>query len=186
MPSRDVVVDRLVVCATGSIAINLLTDYLVHLSAFVASTIKVTLTRSAELFVRPQSIEPFCDDVICDSSTSLKLSPPELALWADGFIVLPATAHSLASGAHGFADGMSMTSLLCFSDPVLYFPSMNTSMLHSPSVQRNIQQIRDDGDIVIDGVLRDTFVAAAREVQTVVSIAPPRTVVEILRDHYSV
>ena len=59
--------------------------------------------------------------------------------------VAPATANFLAKAANGIADDLLSTLYLAFSGPVVVAPAMNTAMWNKPAVQRNVQQLRDDG-----------------------------------------
>jgi len=175
---------RLLVCACGSLGILNLSNYLVALRSFVADEVHVIFTRSAELFVKPLGLSSFCEKIICDSEPSLDRSPQECAEWAQGVVVLPATAHSLACGAQGLADGFASTATICFEGQIVYFPSMNQSMLLNASVRRNIATIRGDGNIVIDGTVRNSFIASKKEVQTSIALPEPNEVTKILRSIY--
>ena len=74
----------------------------------------------------------------------------ELARRAELLAVAPATANYLAATAHGSANDLLSTIYLCFSGPVFFAPAMNCEMWDKPSVQRNIQQLRDDGVSIIE------------------------------------
>ncbi len=73
----------------------------------------------------------------------------ELAERADLLCVAPATANFLAKAAHGLADDLLCTLYLSFTKPVLIAPAMNCEMWEKPSVQRNIEQLRADGVVVV-------------------------------------
>jgi phosphopantothenoylcysteine decarboxylase len=64
--------------------------------------------------------------------------------------IAPATANFLAKTAHGAADDLLSTLLLAFTGPVLVAPAMNTQMWSKPAVQRNVEQLRADGLIIVD------------------------------------
>src|SRR5258705_3940782 len=68
----------------------------------------------------------------------------------DLFIVAPATANIMAKFALGVADDfLSSTYLACMA-PVLLAPAMNPTMWQHPATQRNLQQLRDDGVVIIE------------------------------------
>ncbi len=73
----------------------------------------------------------------------------ELAQRAELLCVAPATANFLAKAAHGVADDLLSTLVLCFAGPVLIAPAMNPDMWAKPAVQRNVQQLVADGVQVI-------------------------------------
>jgi phosphopantothenoylcysteine decarboxylase/phosphopantothenate--cysteine ligase len=66
--------------------------------------------------------------------------------------VAPATANILAKAAWGMADDLLSTVLLSFDGPTLFAPAMNTKMWQKPAVQRNVQQLRADGAIIVGPV----------------------------------
>ncbi len=68
-----------------------------------------------------------------------------LARRAELFVIAPATADVLARLAHGHADDLLTTLALAVTCPVLVAPAMNSEMWSKPAVQRNVQQLRDDG-----------------------------------------
>ncbi len=73
----------------------------------------------------------------------------ELAAKAHVIIVAPATADLLAKAAHGMADDVLSTLLLCAECPVLYAPAMNAAMWAKSSVQRNVDMLHRDGATII-------------------------------------
>jgi phosphopantothenoylcysteine decarboxylase len=69
---------------------------------------------------------------------------------AELIIVAPATADFLAKAAHGLADDLLSTLVLAATCPLVAAPAMNADMWAKPPVQRNVQQLRDDGWQIID------------------------------------
>lgn len=61
------------------------------------------------------------------------------------FIIAPATADMLAKLAHGHADDIVSLCAHTVTCPILVAPAMNNEMWAKPAVQRNAQQLRDDG-----------------------------------------
>ena len=74
----------------------------------------------------------------------------ELARSSDILCVAPATANFLAKTANGISDDLISTLYLCFTGPVIVAPAMNCEMWEKPAVQRNYQQLVDDGVHMID------------------------------------
>jgi phosphopantothenoylcysteine decarboxylase len=68
-----------------------------------------------------------------------------LARRAELVVIAPATAQSIARLAHGLADDLLSTTVLVTTAPVLVAPAMNCDMWAKPSVQRNVNQILEDG-----------------------------------------
>ncbi len=73
----------------------------------------------------------------------------ELSQRAEIYCIAPATADFLAKAAQGHADDLVSTLYLCFAGPVLIAPAMNPDMWAKPAVQRNVQQLRDDGATIV-------------------------------------
>ncbi len=73
----------------------------------------------------------------------------ELARDAGLLLIAPATADCIAKMATGQADDLLSTIYLCFAGPTLAAPAMNVRMWQQPSVQRNVQQIQEDGVEII-------------------------------------
>ena len=74
----------------------------------------------------------------------------ELAEWAELYCVAPATADFLGRMAVGLADDLPATVYLCSRSPVVVAPAMNDQMWAQPAVQRNVQQLRNDGVHFVD------------------------------------
>ena len=68
-----------------------------------------------------------------------------LARRAEILVVAPASADFLARAAQGMANDLLTTLVLATTTPVLMAPAMNCEMWAKAAVQRNVQQLRDDG-----------------------------------------
>lgn len=72
-----------------------------------------------------------------------------LADSADIFVIVPATANTIAKIAHGIADDFLTTTLLATTAPVIVCPAMNVHMWENPIVAENIQILRHYGFHII-------------------------------------
>ena len=72
----------------------------------------------------------------------------------DAFLVVPATANTIAKIANGFGDNLVTDTALALNNNVkkIICPAMNSRMLFNKTVQRNIQQLMDDGWNIIKPV----------------------------------
>lgn len=116
--------------------------------------VSVVMTAAATKFVGPMTFAALTNRPV---HTSLWESPEHplgehigLAQRAELLIVAPATAGYMARVAHGLADDLLSTLALTCECPLLFAPAMNTAMWEKPSVQRNVQQLRDDGVSLIE------------------------------------
>ncbi|MCG8449479.1 MAG: phosphopantothenoylcysteine decarboxylase [Pirellulales bacterium] len=125
-------------------------------SDLVQSNIGVTvvMTRAATKFVGPTTFRALTGRPVYTrmfEGRDFPLGPHiELAKQAQLLCVAPATAHFMAQAAHGLADDLLTTLLLSFTGPIVVAPAMNTEMWEKPAVQRNLQQLRDDGLHIVD------------------------------------
>lgn len=79
----------------------------------------------------------------------------ELTRNIDCYVILPATADTLAKIANGLADNLVTTSFLSCTVPVVIAPAMNTRMWHNAAVQANLVLLRDRGAMLVDPVSGD-------------------------------
>jgi phosphopantothenoylcysteine decarboxylase/phosphopantothenate--cysteine ligase len=73
-----------------------------------------------------------------------------LARRAELYVIAPATADAIARLAHGHAPDLLTTLALVVTCPVIVAPAMNSEMWAKPAVQRNVQQLRDDGVLIAE------------------------------------
>ncbi len=116
--------------------------------------VSVVMTQAAQQFVgratfvtltgRPVATETF-DEVHYPLGAHIVLAER-----AELFCVAPATANFLAKAAQGLADDLLSTMYLAFPGKVLVAPAMNCDMWAKPAVQRNVQQLRSDGVVMVD------------------------------------
>lgn len=89
--------------------------------------LRILLTKSAKRFVRINSLslilgkEVISDD--WDKFSSHESKHVELALWADGIVVCPASLNYINSFTNGLADRPSLSILQMFSGPIVFAPS---------------------------------------------------------------
>ena len=126
-----------------------LTSHLVQQGAGVTAV----LTRHARKFIGAATFAALTGRPVASRSFDPAAFPLgahiELAAKAELVVVAPATADLLAKAAHGMADDLLTTLLLCAECPVLYAPAMNAAMWSKPAVQRNVQTLADDGATIV-------------------------------------
>lgn len=118
------------------------------------AAVTVAMTTSAKQFIGPTTFEALTGrPVYCDLFASQEHYLGEhigLARRADVYLVAPATANLIAKLANGIADDLVSTLALTITCPLVIAPAMNNEMWSKPAVGRNVQQLRDDGAIVVD------------------------------------
>lgn len=119
-------------------------------------TVEVIETLSAQRIVPSDEIEertgnPVYTDLFnktFDPKNILKnrhVEHIDLADRADLFVIVPASANTIAKLAHGIADDYLTTTALAVTCPILVCPSMNVHMWKHPATQKNVQTLRSLG-----------------------------------------
>jgi phosphopantothenoylcysteine decarboxylase/phosphopantothenate--cysteine ligase len=120
------------------------------------ANVNVIMTEHAKEFVGPLTFQTLSGNpVTSDLFTLFKSSEighVALADKADLLVIAPATANIIGKIAHGIGDDFLSTMVMATRVPVLFAPSMNVNMYHSPVVQDNIRKLKDFGYYFIDPV----------------------------------
>lgn len=129
--------------------------FLVRLFVKAGADVKVVMTPSAKDFVTPLTLSTLSKNEVFSSFTSEENENEtwnnhvELALWADFFVLAPATANTLSKMANGICDNLLMATYLSAKCPVYYAPAMDLDMYKHPSVQSAFDKLNSYGSIQI-------------------------------------
>lgn len=138
---------------SGSIAAYKVPD-LVRLFIKSGANVKVVLTKDAINFVTPITLSTVSkNDVIYDFVDKKSKSwnnHVELGLWADVFLIAPATANTLAKMASGLCDNILLATYLSSKCIVFCAPAMDRDMYLHGSTLKNIQILKKRGVNIID------------------------------------
>ncbi len=111
--------------------------------------VRIAATEGALRFVQREVLELLTHEPVVagiwPEDERLRVPHIELAQWADAVVVCPASATTIARLAGGSFDSIVAAIALSTHAPVLVVPSMNASMLASPPVQRNLEQLVENG-----------------------------------------
>ena len=144
---------ELLIGVTGGIAAYK-TAALVSQLVQAGAGVSVVMTESARQFIGPATFEALTGRAVHIGVFNEAGHPLgahiDLAEQAELLCVAPATANFLAKAACGLADDLLSTLLLSFAGKVLVAPAMNCEMWAKPAVQRNVEQLRRDGILIID------------------------------------
>ncbi|GAA0478113.1 bifunctional phosphopantothenoylcysteine decarboxylase/phosphopantothenate--cysteine ligase CoaBC [Parasphingorhabdus litoris] len=126
---------------------------LIRLIRKAGMTVRCVLTESGGQFVTPMTLAALSENEVHTTLWSLKdeteMGHIQLSREADLVVICPATANLMAKMAGGVADDLATTLLLATDTQVLAVPAMNVRMWDHPATQRNIEQLRSDGVIVM-------------------------------------
>jgi phosphopantothenoylcysteine decarboxylase/phosphopantothenate--cysteine ligase len=116
--------------------------------------VKVLMTDHAKDFVTPLTFATLSKNPVLtasfDSETGSWNSHIDLGLWADLFLVAPATANTISKMANGIADNLLVTVYLSSRCPVFIAPSMDLDMLGHKATIRNIETLKSYGNYILD------------------------------------
>jgi phosphopantothenoylcysteine synthetase/decarboxylase len=137
---------------TSSIAAYRALD-LIKLFREQGHTVNVVLTRDAEHFVTPLSLQSFSGTEVVREFFSLegRVRPIhiELAKKADLILIAPASADILAKLAHGLADDVLTCTVLASEAPLVIAPAMNEKMYYKKVTQENIKKLKEHGAVFV-------------------------------------
>lgn len=138
---------------TGSIAAYKAAS-LVRLLVKEGANVKVLMTPLAKEFITPLTLatlskNPILVDFFNPENGDWN-SHVDLGIWADLYIVAPATANSIAKMATGVADNLLLTTYLSAKCPVMIAPAMDLDMFQHITTQRNIATLEGFGNLIID------------------------------------
>ena len=139
---------------TGGIAAYKST-YLVRLFKKQGANVQVLMTPSSKDFVTPLTLSTLSNNPVLsdffDPKDENKLwnNHVELALWADIFLIAPATSNTLSKMATARADNLLLATYLSSKCPVYFAPAMDLDMHKNLANQENIQKLVSHGKIHI-------------------------------------
>ncbi len=145
---------RLILGICGGIAAYKAAE-LVRLLRKKGAEVQVVLTTGAEAFVTPLLFEALSRKR-CFTQRDF-LSPQggliphtDLAAWAEGIVVAPATASFLSKLARGEPSDLLTAIVMATRAPVLLAPAMNTNMWEHPATRENLARLREFGYRVVE------------------------------------
>lgn len=164
---------------TGSIAAYKAAN-IVRLLVTQGAEVKIVMTPLAKQFITPLTLATLAKNPIYvdffNPENGEWNSHVSLGMWADAYLIAPATANTIGKMANGIADNLLLTSYLSAKCPVFVAPAMDLDMFAHPAVQKNIETLKSYGVHFIDaedGELASGLVGKGR-------LAAPERIVESL------
>lgn len=145
---------KILLGVTGSIA--------AYKAAFVirnfvkaGAEVKVVMTHSATEFISPLTLGTLSKNEVLstyvgDKEKGTWNNHVDLALWADVFVIAPATANTLAKMNTGVTDNLLQAVYLSIKCPVIIAPAMDLDMYQHPATQKNMEDLKQRGHLFID------------------------------------
>jgi SAM-dependent methyltransferase/3-polyprenyl-4-hydroxybenzoate decarboxylase len=174
---------RVGLCVSGGIAAAFAPS-LVELLIGRGMSVRVAATRNALRFVSAMSLEALTHEPVVSklwpSDPKVPVVHLALASWADVVVVCPATAATISRIANGITSDVVAAVAVSARCPVVIVPSMNHRMFTSPSVERCMRKLVEDGfrvtlpslgyEVADEPHARAPMFGAAPPVQAVVEI----------------
>jgi len=138
---------------TGSIAAYK-AAILVRLLIKEGAEVKVVMTTLAKEFITPLTMATLSKNPILvdffDPENGQWNSHVDLGMWADLYLIAPATANTMGKMANGVADNLLITSYLSAKCPVMIAPAMDLDMYQHKANLKNIEILKSYGNIIIE------------------------------------
>ncbi|HRE98455.1 MAG TPA: bifunctional phosphopantothenoylcysteine decarboxylase/phosphopantothenate--cysteine ligase CoaBC, partial [Flavobacteriales bacterium] len=145
---------KIILGITGSIAAYKIA-HLTRLLVKEGAEVRVIMTAAATDFITPLTLatlskNPVLQDTIASRTSGEWNNHVELGLWADLFLIAPASANTIAKMANGQCDNLLLASYLSARCPVMIAPAMDLDMYVHPAVKSNLDRLRSFGHLVLD------------------------------------
>lgn len=144
---------HIIIGVTGSIAAYKAAN-LIRLLKKEECDVKVIMTPLAKEFITPLTLATLAKNPILvdffNPENGDWNSHVDLGLWADAYLIAPASANTMGKMANGIADNLLLTTYLSARCPVFIAPAMDLDMFQHPATQANIQKLRSYGNHVIE------------------------------------
>jgi len=139
---------------TGGIAAYK-TTYLVRHFIKAGAHVKVIMTPASIDFVTPLTLSTLSKNPVLSSFTNeeddndLWNNHVDLGLWADIFVIAPATANTMSKMATGNSDNFLLATYLSAKCPVYFAPAMDLDMYKHPTTLASFKTLKSFGNIII-------------------------------------
>ena len=128
---------------------------LVRLFIKAGANVKVVMTPASKDFITPLTLSTLSKNPVHSSfvdeedDNQVWNSHVDLGLWADYFIVAPATANTMAKMANGVCDNLLLATYLSAKCPVYFAPAMDLDMYIHQSTKASFNKLESYGNIMI-------------------------------------
>ena len=154
MLEQELTGKKVLLGVSGSIAAYKAAE-LVRLFKKAGAEVQVLMTRGAARFIPPLTLGTLSErdvltEIFPEHAEGSWTQHVTLGLWADLFVIAPATAQTLAKLAYGFSDAMLTATALSARCPLLVCPAMDHDMYGHPATQANLGRLRQFGYEVME------------------------------------
>lgn len=175
---------RILLGITGGIAAYKIA-FLIRLLKKEGAEVKCIMTPASCDFISPLVVATLSENPVGIEFWNKKdgtwTNHVEYGLWADLFVIAPATANTLAKMASGSCDNLLLATYLSMKGKTLVAPAMDLDMYAHPATKRNLGQLKADGVGIIpaeSGHLASGLEGEGR-------MAEPETIIQYIRSEFS-
>ncbi|MFT5217094.1 MAG: phosphopantothenoylcysteine decarboxylase/phosphopantothenate--cysteine ligase [Glaciecola sp.] len=160
------------------------TASLVRLFIKAGANVKVVMTPASNDFITPLTLSTLSKNPVLstftndDDENDTWNNHVELGLWADFFLIAPATANTLSKMATGNSDNLLLATYLSAKCPVYFAPAMDLDMYKHDSTKNSLKVLESFGNIMIpaeSGELASGLIGEGR-------MAEPENIVKFLEN----
>ncbi|PTM03176.1 MAG: bifunctional phosphopantothenoylcysteine decarboxylase/phosphopantothenate--cysteine ligase CoaBC [Bacteroidetes bacterium] len=161
------------------------TASLVRLFIKAGANVKVVMTPASKDFITPLTLSTLSKNPVLSSFTNEDdendnwNNHVELGLWADLFLIAPATANTLSKMSVGNSDNLLLATYLSAKCLVYFAPAMDLDMYKHESTKNSLKTLDSFGNIMIpaeSGELASGLVGEGR-------MAEPESIVKFIENH---
>ncbi len=170
---------KVILAVSGSIA-SYKAAHLIRLLVKEGAEVQVIMTKDATEFITPLTLSTLSKRPVLveyfKPDTGEWNNHVDLGLWADLFLLAPASANTLAKMANGICDNLLLATYLSAKCPVFFAPAMDLDMWKHPSTKQNVDQLTKFGNRIIQpayGELASGLIGEGR-------MAEPEEIVDFL------
>jgi phosphopantothenoylcysteine decarboxylase/phosphopantothenate--cysteine ligase len=154
---------KILIGITGGIAAYKICN-LVRLFIKAGAEVKVVMTPAAAKFVSPLTLSVLSKNEVAINmfpenenynkieSVSAKTWHINYGLWADIFVIAPATANTIAKIVCGISDNFLLSTVLAARCPIVVVPTMDEDMYKNKITQSNLKKIKELNFDIIEPV----------------------------------
>ncbi|TBV26947.1 bifunctional phosphopantothenoylcysteine decarboxylase/phosphopantothenate--cysteine ligase CoaBC [Meridianimaribacter sp. CL38] len=131
------------------------TANLVRLFIKAGANVKVVMTPASKDFITPLTLSTLSKNPVHslftneEDENAVWNNHVELGLWADIFVIAPATANTMSKMANGTCDNLLLATYLSAKCPVYFAPAMDLDMYKHPSTVQSFEALKSFGNIMI-------------------------------------
>lgn len=143
---------RILLGITGGIAAYKIAS-LIRLLTRSGAEVKCIMTPASCDFISPLVVSALSKNPVgiefWNKSDGTWNNHVEYGLWADLFVIAPATANTISKMASGACDNLLLATYLSMRGKTLVAPAMDLDMYQHPSTKRNLDVLKTDGVKII-------------------------------------